>query len=197
VNQIVGTCPLLLLGGTMKTKTFILTAILSVMISMVMTSGVTYSVFSDTETSTGIMTVSTDYCVPDPNETKVWSSEPMRKIGHTNGKPKGTFNYTADYQTFDYDLNLTVIDNDVDEMVLFICPPIYEIGRGNTTNDKKSLKLNGSIEFSDDFINQTVIVLSAEVFDSLNITDCPVLLPPDDHDALSIDGTIDYHDTCV
>jgi len=187
----------------MKTKTFLITAMLATMVGALMTSGVTYGVFSDTETSTGIMTINCDYWVmPDG-----WMTEPdtfldMKKCKQDGitptGGTQGTFGYNDSNYKFFYNFTGKVdyadqhdISDKVWALIIYEPPNLYTLIDTNrtdsTTSPYKDLTFEGSIELNRDLINATVYIIDFDAYNG-TYTEIPAV-----HSMIS-DGFVNYHD---
>ena len=164
----------------MKTKIYLMTAILSVMVILIMTSGATYAVFSDSEVSTdNEMTVSINYFVPPPG----WEPDCNEHLGMSkcsgHGNADGTFSYTPEEYRFfwEFDGNVPYADSvDPGEAskiwaIVTVDPSPTEnymvLGQGvtdSTTPPYKHLVLEGSYEFNGPF-SSLVWLIELDKFD--------------------------------
>ena len=183
----------------MKTKIYLITAILSVLVVLIMPFGMTYAVFSDTEQSTGnVMTVSTRYFVPPPGHiTEPNTFIGMGKCGTGNGN-KGTFGYNDSNYMFFYnftgDVPYADSQNDTNKLwalIVYQSPDTYTLideDYSDSANPPyKHLVFEGSYEFNGDVLNATIFIIEKNKF---NGTETDIT----GHCMSTVD-LVQYHDT--
>ena len=169
----------------MKTKIYLITAILSVLVVLIMPFGMTYAVFSDTEESTNNeMTVSINYYSPPPG----WEPDCNEHLGMSkcsgNGNADGTFSYTPEEYRFfwKFDGDVPYADSNVDPnettkiWALVTMHPteggFIVLGQGitdNTTSNHKHLALEGSYEFNGNLHYALIHLIELDNFDPIFI----------------------------
>jgi hypothetical protein len=180
----------------MNTKTITIISICALALLSTI-SGVTYSVFCDTETSYGTMMVNTDYYSPIPE----WNILEMAK-NVNNPNAEGTFGYWDAGPCLRYIFNGTVkssdggAQSDQDHnwtlIVMLNDSHALEIGQGMTINSSevsRTLVIDGCTNFDKDLSNMPIGLLQTKYF---NTTDGGY----DNHHVYLISvGYIEYYDT--
>ena len=152
---------------------------------LIMTSGMTYALFSDSEVSTdNVMTVSIDYYVPPAGlVTEPNTFLPMFKCKNGgSGGEKGVFGYNDSNYKFFYNFtgNVPYADtkNDTNKLwalIAFQEPDIYILidkeYSDSTTPPYKHLTFEGSIDLGGNLLNATMYIIE---FDRYNGTETDV-----------------------